>query len=127
AGKLRSPSGRYQIQRVGRGERPQEGRYREFVQADIDVIDRAATPESALAPHYEAEIPLVIGDALGALPIPPIRIQVNNRKVCEGYYRGVGVPDPQAALRALDKLDKIGPARVAALLGVPARTDEWRA
>src|SRR5262249_59691862 len=76
AGKLQLPFRRYQIQKVWRGERPQEGRYREFVQADIDVIDR-----DTLAPHYEAEIPLVIGDALGSLPIPPIRIQVNNRKV----------------------------------------------
>ncbi len=127
AGKLQFPFRRYQIQKVWRGERPQEGRYREFVQADIDVIDRAATPESALAPHYEAEIPLVIGDALGSLPIPPIRIQVNNRKVCEGYYRGVGVPDPQAALRAVDKLDKIGPARVAALLAETAGATEAQA
>ncbi len=122
AGKLQFPFRRYQIQKVWRGERPQEGRYREFVQADIDVIDR-----DTLAPHYEAEIPLVIGDALGSLPIPPIRIQVNNRKVCEGFYRGVGVPDPQAALRAVDKLDKIGPARVAALLAETAGATEAQA
>jgi histidyl-tRNA synthetase len=127
AGKLQFPFRRYQIQKVWRGERPQEGRYREFLQADIDVIDRAATPESALPTHYEAEIPLVIGDALGGLPIPPIRIQVNNRKVCEGFYRGVGVPDPEAALRAVDKLDKIGPARVAALLTETAGATEAQA
>src|SRR4051812_48272541 len=96
AGKLVFPFRRYQIQKVWRGERPQEGRYREFLQADIDIGDRNPLPA-----HYEAEIPLVIGDALGSLPIPPIRIQVNNRKVCEGFYRGVGVPDPEAALRAV--------------------------
>src|SRR3954454_2783521 len=59
AGKLSFPFRRYQIQKVWRGERPQEGRYREFLQADIDVVDRDILP-----PHYEAEIPLVIGDAL---------------------------------------------------------------
>jgi histidyl-tRNA synthetase len=122
AGKLQFPFRRYQIQKVWRGERPQEGRYREFLQADIDVIDRDTLPA-----HYEAEIPLVIGDALGGLPIPPIRIQVNNRKVCEGFYRGVGVPDPEAALRAVDKLDKIGPARVAALLAETAGATEAQA
>jgi histidyl-tRNA synthetase len=111
SGKLQFPFRRYQIQKVWRGERPQEGRYREFLQADIDVVDRDTLPF-----HYEAEMPLVVADALGGLPIPPIRIQVNNRKVCEGFYRGVGIADPEAALRAVDKLDKIGPDRVADLL-----------
>jgi histidyl-tRNA synthetase len=111
SGKLQFPFRRYQIQKVWRGERPQEGRYREFLQADIDVVDRDTLPF-----HYEAEMPLVVADALGGLPIPPIRILVNNRKVCEGFYRGVGIPDPEAALRAVDKLDKIGPDRVADLL-----------
>ena len=59
AGKLQFPFRRYQIQKVWRGERPQEGRYREFLQADIDVVDRDTLPS-----HYEAEMPLVIGDAL---------------------------------------------------------------
>jgi histidyl-tRNA synthetase len=127
AGRLQFPFRRYQIQKVWRGERPQEGRYREFLQADIDIVDRAATPDSRLSPHYEAEVPLVIADALGGLPVPPIRIQVNNRKICEGFYRGVGVPDPQAALRAVDKLDKIGPARVAELLVSTAGATEAQA
>ncbi|BCB74225.1 hypothetical protein Pflav_006350 [Phytohabitans flavus] len=104
------------------GERPQEGRYREFLQADIDIVDRDTLP-----PHYEAEIPLVIGDALGSLPIPPVRIQVNNRKVCEGFYRGIGLTDPEAALRAVDKLDKIGPEKVAALLMETAGADDKQA
>jgi histidyl-tRNA synthetase len=121
AGKLQFPFRRYQIQKVWRGERPQEGRYREFVQADIDIVDRDTLPA-----HYEAELPLVIADALGGLPgldsadRPPIRIQVNNRKVCEGFYRGIGLTDPEAALRAVDKLDKIGPDRVAELLAETA-------
>ena len=122
SGKLQFPFRRYQIQKVWRGERPQEGRYREFRQADIDVVDRDTLP-----PHYEAEMPLVIGDALSALPIPKVTIQVNNRKVCEGYYRGLGVGDPEAALRAVDKLDKIGPARVGELLVQTAGATEAQA
>jgi histidyl-tRNA synthetase len=122
AGRLAFPFRRYQIQKVWRGERPQEGRYREFRQADIDVVDR-----DELAPHYEAELPLVIADALRGLPVPPIRIQVNNRKVCEGFYRGLGIADPPAALRAVDKLDKIGPARVAELLSQTAGATEAQA
>ncbi|NYT95082.1 histidine--tRNA ligase [Salinispora sp. H7-4] len=122
AGKLQFPFRRYQIQKVWRGERPQEGRYREFLQADIDIVDR-----DTLAPHHEAEMPLVIGDALRSLPIPPVRIQVNNRKICEGFYRGVGITDPEAALRAVDKLDKIGPARVADLLTATAGATEAQA
>ncbi|WP_406043701.1 histidine--tRNA ligase [Micromonospora sp. NBC_00898] len=122
AGKLQFPFRRYQIQKVWRGERPQEGRYREFLQADIDIVDRDTLPA-----HYEAEMPLVIGDALRSLPIPPVRIQVNNRKICEGFYRGVGISDPESALRAVDKLDKIGPAKVAELLAETAGASEAQA
>jgi histidyl-tRNA synthetase len=122
AGKLQFPFRRYQIQKVWRGERPQEGRYREFLQADIDIVDRDTLPA-----HYEAEMPLVIGDALRSLPVPPVRIQVNNRKICEGFYRGVGIDDPAAALRAVDKLDKIGPAKVAELLAETAGASEAQA
>jgi len=122
AGKLTFPFRRYQIQKAWRGERPQEGRYREFLQADIDVVDR-----DTLAPHYEAEMPLIIGDALSGLPIPKVTIQVNNRKVCEGYYRGIGLPDSAAALHAADKLDKIGPERVVAQLIETAGATEAQA
>ncbi|MGC4854024.1 histidine--tRNA ligase [Micromonospora sp. DT4] len=122
AGKLAFPFRRYQIQKVWRGERPQEGRYREFVQADIDIVDR-----DTLAPHHEAEMPLVIGDALRALPIPPVTIQVNNRKIWEGFFRGIGVTDPEAALRTVDKLDKIGPAKVTELLAETAGASEAQA
>ncbi|RLK22277.1 histidyl-tRNA synthetase [Micromonospora sp. M71_S20] len=122
AGKLQFPFRRYQIQKVWRGERPQEGRYREFLQADIDIVDR-----DTLAPHHEAEMPLVIGDALRSLPIPPVTIQVNNRKICEGFYRGIGLTDPESALRAVDKLDKIGPAKVAELLAQTAGANEAQA
>nr|MDT0656511.1 histidine--tRNA ligase [Micromonospora sp. DSM 115978] len=128
AGRLQFPFRRYQIQKVWRGERPQEGRYREFLQADIDVVDR-----DTLSPHHEAELPLVIGEALGGLPLgqpagrPPVRIQVNNRKICEGFYLGIGLTDVEAALRAVDRLDRIGPDRVAALLSETAGATEAQA
>jgi len=107
SGHLEFPFRRYQIQKVWRGERPQEGRYREFTQADVDIVDRDTLPF-----HYDIELALVIGEALSALPIPPVRIQVNNRKLAEGFYRGVGAADPAAVLRVVDKLDKIGPDAV---------------
>ncbi|BBH63610.1 histidine--tRNA ligase [Actinoplanes sp. OR16] len=110
-GKLQFPFRRYQIQKVWRGERPQEGRYREFLQADIDVVNRDTLPF-----HFDTEMPLVIGDAFRSLPIPKAVIQVNNRKVCEGFYRGLGLEDTAQVLRTVDKLDKIGPEKVAALL-----------
>src|SRR6185503_6850146 len=59
AGKLQFPFRRYQIQKVWRGERPQEGRYREFLQADIDIVDA-----ESLAPHHDVELPLVTLAAL---------------------------------------------------------------
>ncbi len=111
AGHLEFPFRRYQIQKAWRGERPQEGRYREFLQADIDVVDRDALPF-----HYEVELPLVIADALSRLPIPPVRIQLNNRKVPEGFYRGIGIDDVTTVLRTVDKLAKVGPAEVKRLL-----------
>jgi histidyl-tRNA synthetase len=115
AGKLQFPFRRYQIQKVWRGERPQEGRYREFLQADIDVVNRDTLPF-----HYDTEMPLVVGDALGGLPIPPARIQVNNRKVCEGFYRALGLADTAQVLRVVDKLDKIGPEGVRRQLAATA-------
>jgi histidyl-tRNA synthetase len=122
AGKLTFPFRRYQIQRCWRGERPQEGRYREFLQADIDIVDRDTLPA-----HYEVELPLVIADALGGLPLPPIRMHVNNRKIAEGFYRGLGLPDPVAALRAVDKYDKIGPDALMELLIKTAGADDAQA
>src|SRR5256714_12310294 len=68
AGKLHFPFRRYQIQKAWRGERPQEGRYREFVQADIDVVDRDELPF-----HYEVELPLAGGGGLPRPPVPPVR------------------------------------------------------
>lgn len=111
AGKLVFPFKRYQIQKVWRGERPQEGRFREFTQADVDVVGSETLPF-----HYEVELPLVMAEALSALPIPPVRLAVNNRKIAEGFYTGIGLTDVEGALRAIDKLAKIGPDAVAELL-----------
>jgi len=111
AGHLEFPFRRYQIQKVWRGERPQEGRFREFTQADIDVIGR-----DALAFHHEVEVALVMAEVFRALPCPPAVILVNNRKLAEGFFLGAGASDAAAALRAIDKLDKIGAEKVAALL-----------
>ena len=111
AGRLNFPFRRHQIQKVWRGERPQEGRYREFTQCDIDVVD-----VGELAPHFEAEMPLVMAEIFAKLPIPEMVIQVNNRKIPEGFYRGLGIEDVAGTLRIVDKLDKVGPDKVAALL-----------
>jgi histidyl-tRNA synthetase len=119
AGHLSFPFRRYQIQKVWRGERPQEGRYREFTQADIDVVD-----VGELAPHFEAEMPLVIAEVFRKLPIPPMVIQVNNRKIPEGFYRGIGIEDVAGTLRIVDKLDKIGQDKVAEQLVAAGCTPE---
>src|SRR4051812_3952743 len=97
---LTFPFKRYQIQKAWRGERPQEGRYREFLQADIDVIDRGS-----LALSFDAEMPWLGQETLASLPFPPVTIRVNNRKITEGYMRGLGIEDPVPAMRVLDKLD----------------------
>ncbi|WP_314302106.1 histidine--tRNA ligase [Kocuria palustris] len=111
AGHLNFPFRRYQIQKVWRGERPQEGRAREFTQADIDVVGDGALPF-----RYDVEMALVIIDALSKLPIPEFVLRVNNRKLAEGFYRGIGLHDAPAVLREIDKLEKIGAQAVAANL-----------
>src|SRR3978361_1470740 len=86
AAPLEFPFRRDQIQKVWRGERPQEGRYREFTQADIDVVAR-----DALAFHHDIEVARVMAEALASLDfVPPLRLQINNRKLIEGFYRGLG-------------------------------------
>ncbi|PZU32847.1 MAG: histidine--tRNA ligase, partial [Actinomyces sp.] len=113
AGILHFPFKRYQIQKVWRGERPQEGRFREFYQVDIDVVGDGALPL-----HHDVEIPLIMHEALSALPIPAITIHVSNRKVAQGFYQSTGIGDDKLVevLRVVDKIDKIGPDRVAAEL-----------
>ena len=114
SGDLAFPFKRWQIQKVWRGERPQEGRFREFVQADIDVIGNGDLPD-----HYEVELPLVMVSALERLRefgLPKATVHANNRKLSEGFYRGLGLDDIEGVLREIDKLDKIGADEVAKLL-----------
>ena len=105
------PFKRYQIQRVWRGERPQEGRFREFTQCDIDVINVDHVPL-----HFDAELPRIVHEVLTELGVPRWTLNINNRKVLQGFYEGLGIGDPLAVIRAADKLDKIGTAGVAELL-----------
>lgn len=121
AGHLHFPFRRYQIQKVWRGERPQDGRFREFYQADIDVVGQGELPY-----HFEVEVPLVMAAAFAALAplgLPPVQILVNNRKVVEGFARGLGLADVEAVLRSIDRLDKVGPERVARHLAEEAGAD----
>ncbi|GAA4714051.1 histidine--tRNA ligase [Nocardioides conyzicola] len=111
AGHLEFPFRRFQIQPAWRGERPQEGRYRQFTQADVDIVGR-----DRLSFHHDIEVMRVMVDALDALPIPPVSFQFNNRKLIQGFYRGLGLPDVTAAIRTIDKLDKLPAERVAELL-----------
>lgn len=110
-GQLSFPFKRYQIQKAWRGERPQEGRYREFYQADIDVIGDGSLPIS-----YDAEFPQLIHEIMTNLPVPPVRIKVNNRKILSGFYLALGISDSAAVLRIVDKIDKIGKQKVYELL-----------
>ncbi|MGH8676467.1 MAG: histidine--tRNA ligase, partial [Burkholderiales bacterium] len=102
---LAFPFRRYQIQRVWRGETPQarKGRFREFYQCDIDIINR-----DHLSHLAEAEIPSVIYSVFKAMAIGEFRIRINNRKLLKGILQGFAVPDDKAAtiLRALDKIDR---------------------
>ncbi len=114
AGRLTFPFKRYQVQKVWRGERPQDGRFREFTQADIDVVGMGELPY-----HYEVEVPLVVAEAFARLRevgMPPVQVLVNNRKVVEGFARGLGLSDVDAVLRSMDKLDKVGAEAVTELL-----------
>lgn len=111
AGKLEFPFRRFQIQPAWRGERPQEGRYRQFTQADIDIVGR-----DTLGFHHDVEVVRVMVEALGALPLPPLSFQVNNRKLIQGFYRGLGISDVTTAIKVIDKLDKLPADTVAAQL-----------
>lgn len=106
-GKLSFPLRRYQMQKAWRGERPGLGRYREFLQADIDLIDN-----QPLTTQSDIEIIRVINDILTELPIPKVNLFVNNRKLLEGFYRALGIEKITETLRIIDKLAKIGEEKV---------------
>ena len=112
AGELTFPFRRYQIGKVYRGERAQRGRFREFYQADIDIIG-----DEKLDIMNEAEIPSIIYRAFTKLGLSRFRIRVNNRKVLNGFFALLGLTEKAAdIMRTIDKLEKIGAAKVKDLL-----------
>ncbi|HJA36916.1 MAG TPA: histidine--tRNA ligase [Firmicutes bacterium] len=109
---LSFPFRRYQIGKVYRGERAQRGRYREFYQADIDIIG-----DGKLDISNEAEIPSVIYQTFTALGLRRFKIRVNNRKVLGGLFSLFGLGDQATdVMRAVDKLEKIGRDKVIQIL-----------
>ena len=110
-GQLAFPFRRYQIGKVYRGERAQRGRFREFYQADIDVIG-----DGALDIANDAEMPAVICHTLRRLGIERFCIRMNDRKILNGLFALLGVQDPAAVMGAVDKLEKIGREKVAVIL-----------
>ena len=110
--KLTFPFRRFQIGKVYRGERAQRGRFREFYQADIDVIG-----DGKLDISNEAEIPAIIYQAFTRLGLKRFQIRVNNRKVLNGFYAMLGLTEKSGEImRTVDKLDKIGAEKVKELL-----------
>ncbi len=111
-GNLTFPFRRYQIGKVYRGERAQRGRFREFYQADIDIIG-----DGKLDIINEAEIPAIIYRTFTELGLKKFKIKVNNRKILNGFYRLAGMEEKAGdIMRTVDKMDKIGPTKVRQLL-----------
>ena len=109
---LTFPFRRYQIGKVYRGERAQRGRFREFYQADIDIIG-----DGKLDIANEAEIPAIIYKTFSTLGLKRFQIRVNNRKILNGFYSMLGLSEKSGdIMRTVDKLDKIGPEKVKAIL-----------
>ena len=109
---LSFPFRRYQIGKVYRGERAQRGRFREFYQADIDIIG-----DGKLDIMNEAEIPAIIYNTFTKLGISKFKIKVNNRKILNGFYSMNGMVEKAGdIMRTVDKLDKIGEEKVKNLL-----------
>ena len=109
---LTFPFRRYQIGKVYRGERAQRGRFREFYQADIDIIG-----DGKLDIANEAEIPAIIYKTFSTLGLKRFQIRVNNRKILNGFYSMLGLSEKSGdIMRTVDKLDKIGPEKVKTLL-----------
>ncbi len=105
---LAFPFRRYCIGKVYRGERPQKGRFREFYQADIDIIGN-----EKLSVVYDAEIPSIMYSVLTKLGLKRFHIRMNNRKLLRGFYQSLGLEEQSAdILRLVDKLDKIGSENV---------------
>ena len=117
-GELAFPFRRYQIGKVYRGERSQRGRFREFYQADIDVIG-----DGKLDIANDAEMPAIIYQVFNRLGLRKFQVRVNNRKILNGFYEMLGLSKQAGdVMRTVDKLEKIGADKVKGLLmelGVP--------
>jgi histidyl-tRNA synthetase len=104
------PFKRYQIQKVWRGERPQAGRFREFYQCDIDVINVDQLPI-----HFDAEMPAIIWETLNGLTgmqDQKIQLRISNRKILCGLCEAIGIEDIVQTTRIIDKIEKIGASEV---------------
>ena len=109
---LAFPFRRFQIGKVYRGERAQRGRFREFYQADIDIIG-----DGKLDVMNEAEIPAIIYRVFRGFGLERFQIRVNNRKILNGFYAMLGLSEKSGEImRTVDKLDKIGAEKVSAIL-----------
>lgn len=109
---LTFPFRRWCIGKVYRGERPQRGRFREFYQADIDVVG-----DGSLDIMNDAEMPAIIYKVFTKWGLTRFRIRINNRKLLGGFYEQLGVGDKSAdIMRTADKLEKIGAEKVKAIL-----------
>ena len=109
---LAFPFRRYQIGKVYRGERAQRGRFREFYQADIDVIG-----DGKLDVSNDAEMPAIIYQVFHRLGLRRFQIRVNNRKILNGFYALLGLQEKAGEImRTVDKLEKIGPEKVRSIL-----------
>ena len=109
---LAFPFKRYQIGKVYRGERAQRGRFREFYQADIDVIG-----DGQLDITNDAEIPAIIYTVFSRLGLKKFQIRINNRKILNGFYAMLGLTEKSGdIMRTVDKLEKIGVDGVRAIL-----------
>ena len=109
---LAFPFRRFQISKVYRGERAQRGRFREFYQADIDIIG-----DGKLDILNEAEIPAIIYNVFKGFGLSRFQIRVNNRKILNGFYAMMELSDKSGdIMRTVDKLDKIGAEKVKVIL-----------
>ena len=109
---LAFPFRRFQISKVYRGERAQRGRFREFYQADIDIIG-----DGKLDILNEAEIPAIIYNVFKGFGLSRFQIRVNNRKILNGFYAMMELSEKSGdIMRSVDKLDKIGAEKVKAIL-----------
>ncbi len=109
---LAFPFRRFQISKVYRGERAQRGRFREFYQADIDIIG-----DGKLDVLNEAEIPAIIYKVFTGFGLKRFQIRVNNRKILTGFYAMMGLSEKSGdIMRTVDKLDKIGADKVRVIL-----------